>query len=205
MRDLVVSLRVNWSSETGGREVMSMGTEEGVRGTLLDAMEARTNSFIRSVGVPSMQECSPRNPERPFSYTITARDVHQEEEGEEKKGNLHWCLSYHLFLPLPTHVAQLISSRVTGFESSSATTIIALSIFWRSSAFFGDAAIRAERASVHRSLLSDVRAPIGKENGVGPATEMMWLNCLCKKKNERVSGESHVKIKGSVRFKLRIG
>ena len=178
MRDLMVSLRVNLSSETGGREVTSMGTEEGARGTLLDAMEASTNSFIRSVGVPSIQECSPRNPERPFSYTITTHDLHQ-EEGEGKKGNLHWCLSYHLFRPLPTHVSQLISSRVTGFESSSATTIIALSIFWRSSAFFGDASTRAERASVHRSLLSDVRAPIGKGDGVGPAREMMWLNCLC--------------------------
>lgn len=181
MRDLIGSLRVNWSSETGGREVMSMGTEEGVRGTLLDAMEASANSFIRSVGVPSIQECSPRNPERPFSYTITVHDLHQEDEGIEKKENLHWCLSYHLFLPLPTHVSQLISSRVTGFESSSATTIIALSIFWRSSAFFGDAAMRAERASAHRSLLSDVRAPIGKGDGVGPAREIMWLNCLYKK------------------------
>ena len=85
MRDLTVSLRVNWSSNMGGREVISIGMEEGARGTLLDAMKASMNSFIRSVGVPSIQECSPRNPERPFSYTITAHDVHQEDEGEEKR------------------------------------------------------------------------------------------------------------------------
>jgi hypothetical protein len=30
------------------------------------------NSFMRRVGVPSIQECSPRNPERPLSQTITA-------------------------------------------------------------------------------------------------------------------------------------
>ena len=36
----------------GGREAISIGTEEGARGTLLDAMEARMNSFIRNVGAP---------------------------------------------------------------------------------------------------------------------------------------------------------
>ena len=85
MRDLMVPLRVNWSSEMGGREVISIGTEEGARETLLDAMEASMNSFIRSVGVPSIQECSPRNPERPFSYTITTHDLRQEDEGEGEK------------------------------------------------------------------------------------------------------------------------
>ena len=99
MRVLMGSLRVNWTSEMGGREVISIGTEEGMRGILLNAMEASMNLFIRSVGVPSIQECSPRNSERPISYTITMHDFHQEDEGEEKKRNLHWCLSYYLFLP----------------------------------------------------------------------------------------------------------
>ena len=85
MRAFMGSLRVNLNSETGWREVISIGREEGTRGTLLDAMEVSTNSFIRSVGVPSIQECSPRNPERPFSYTITTHDVHQEDEREEKR------------------------------------------------------------------------------------------------------------------------
>jgi hypothetical protein len=53
--------------------------------------------------------------------------------------------------------------------------------------------MREERASVHRSLLSDVRAPIGKEDGVGPAREMMWLNCLCKKKkSQKDLAENHM-------------
>ena len=84
MRDLMVSLRVNWSSETRGREVMSIGTEEGARETSLDAMKASKNSFIRSVGVPSIQECSPGKPERLFWYTITTHDVHQEDEEEKR-------------------------------------------------------------------------------------------------------------------------
>ena len=62
-----------------------MGTEEGTGRTLLDAMEASTNSFIRSVGVPSIQECSPRNPERPFSYTITAHSLQEDERREKGK------------------------------------------------------------------------------------------------------------------------
>ena len=69
----------------GGKEVISIGTEEGARGTLLDAMEASTNSFIRSVGVQSIQECSPRNPERSFSYTITAHNLHQKTKEKRKK------------------------------------------------------------------------------------------------------------------------
>ena len=54
------------SSVMGGRDD---GSEmmEGPRSILLNASEARTNSFIRKVGVPSMQECSPRKPERPLS------------------------------------------------------------------------------------------------------------------------------------------
>ena len=99
------------------------------------------------------------------------------------------------------YVAQMIWSRITSFESPSATTIIALSIFCRSSAFFGDASMRAEHASVHRSLLADVRAPIGKGDGVGTAREITWLTCLYK----RVGGESHVKREGSIRFKLGVG
>lgn len=93
--------------------------------------------------------------------------------------NVHWCLSYHLFRPSPTHVPQLISSRVMGFVSSRARTIIAPSIFFNSSAFLpdGDAATRAARASAQRSRLSPVRAPIGVGWVCEPACEMMLLSC----------------------------
>ena len=48
---------------------------------LFAAIEARMNSVIRNVGVPSMQLCSPRKPDRPFSYTITERVLEIDEWG----------------------------------------------------------------------------------------------------------------------------
>lgn len=67
---------------------------------------------------------------------MASRGVRDEIETNAGKANMyrkdiHWCLSYHLFLPLPTQVAQLTSSRVTGEVSSRQTMTIALSIFWR--------------------------------------------------------------------------
>ena len=43
----------------------------GPRLALLEAKEAKANSFMRKVGVPSIHECSPRKPDLPFSNTIT--------------------------------------------------------------------------------------------------------------------------------------
>ena len=81
MRDLMGLLRVNWSPEMGG----GGGGRRGMRGILLDATDVSTNSFIHSVGILSIQECSPRNLWRPFSYMITTHDVHQEDKREEQR------------------------------------------------------------------------------------------------------------------------
>ena len=103
-----------------------------------------------------------------------------------EKHNVRWCLSNHRFLPLPAHVFQLISSRVTGLASSSTTTIMADSIcLSRVALCVGEAAIKSARASVHKSRLSDVSAPTGKPAGDSAAREMMRSNCLYKKEQKK--------------------
>ena len=59
--------------------------------------------------------------------------------------------------------------------------------------------MRSERVSVHRSLLSDVRAPTGNGDGVDPAKEMMWLNCLYKKELSK----NHCQRRGQRRLQTR--
>jgi len=66
MRERTLSSMSKMSSVTGGRDEGSL-IKGCPKSALLNARDARTNSFIRRVGVPSMQECSPRKPERPLS------------------------------------------------------------------------------------------------------------------------------------------
>jgi len=57
---------------------------------------------MRSVGVPSIQECSPRNPDRPLSKTITAyRNINKMQSQSPLETAIRWCLSYHRFRPSP--------------------------------------------------------------------------------------------------------
>ena len=66
MQDLTLSLSWNVSCCSGGMDDGS-GMVAGPRLILPLEIVARINSFMRSVGVPSIQECSPRNPDRPLS------------------------------------------------------------------------------------------------------------------------------------------
>jgi len=68
-------LTTNLSSVGVGNPLPVSGVLGGPRLTFLAAKEAKANSFIRKVGVPSMQECSPRKPDLPFSNTITVETV----------------------------------------------------------------------------------------------------------------------------------
>ena len=54
------------------RDVPVEAVRAGPRSALPATSEASMNSFMRRVGVPSMQECSPRKPDLPFSKTMTA-------------------------------------------------------------------------------------------------------------------------------------
>ena len=65
----------------------------------------------------------------------------------------------------------------------------------------GEAAIRAARASVHKSRLSDVSAPIGKPAGESDARAMIRSNCLYefqkgteKKKRAEVNQQVMVRV-----------
>lgn len=70
MQDLTLSL--SWNVSCWGRGMDDgLGMVVGPKLILPLEIVARMNSFIRSVGVPSIQECSPRKPDRPLSKTIT--------------------------------------------------------------------------------------------------------------------------------------
>lgn len=66
IQDLTLSLSLNVSCSGRG---MDDGLRIVVGPRLILPLEvvARMNSFMRSVGVPSIQECSPRKPDRPLS------------------------------------------------------------------------------------------------------------------------------------------
>ena len=118
---------------------------------------------------------------------------------EEQRHNVRWCLSNHRFLPLPAHVFQLISSRVTGLASSSTTTIMADSIcLSRVALCAGEAAIKSARASVHKSRLSDVSAPIGKPAGESAARAMIRSNCLYYRREQKKKAEVNQQVMVSV-------
>ncbi|KAH3668013.1 hypothetical protein OGAPHI_001767 [Ogataea philodendri] len=84
----------NLSSSTSAVVLMCFGA-------LIFASSLTIQSFMRRVGVPSIFECSPKNPELPFLDTK------------------NWTgLSNHLFDPFPCHAFLDFSSIVTGRSSS---------------------------------------------------------------------------------------
>ena len=106
------------------------------------------NSIMRRVGVPSIQECSPRHPERPLSQMKTAAwtSVNKTQQENMHGTHIRGCLSDHGFRPSSTQDPQESSSRLVGLELSSTTTIIADSICFNAASFAGDASISRWRA-----------------------------------------------------------
>ena len=140
MRDSTLSSMSNTSSATGGRDAGSL-IKDGPKSALLNAREARTNSYIRRVGVPSMQECSPRKPERLLSQTFTGFQIFQ-NEGLDRVGELTLVL---VIPPIPTITNPCAPTDI--FTSNGFSIIQSNnnhSPFDRNSAFFpdGEAAIK---------------------------------------------------------------